>query len=261
MKIDHWNAQHYHDSSDMQYRIAHDILADETFHQNDTVLDIGCGSGKITVDIASLVKQGQVVGIDLSEQMITFANKQYKHIENLSFAQGDILDLQLKSEFTKVTTFNMLQWVSDFNLAFKRIYHCLKSNGRFIGGYFLKCYPIWDPVDELITQVHWQPYFKDYDAGFYQNERDYCQSALEQAGFDSSSVIEINKDYFFKDRAHFISHSKNWLPHLSRLPNDKIDRFLSELADSVIKQGYMNNKGNIIVSGNYITFKAIRSTT
>ncbi|ALB22871.1 hypothetical protein Psal006b_01519 [Piscirickettsia salmonis] len=35
MSIDHWDAEHYHQSSDMQYHIALDILADEHFNTDD----------------------------------------------------------------------------------------------------------------------------------------------------------------------------------------------------------------------------------
>ncbi|QGP54504.1 Trans-aconitate 2-methyltransferase [Piscirickettsia salmonis] len=255
MSIDHWNAKHYHQSSDMQYHIALDILADEHFNAEDTILDIGCGSGRVTADIATLVPQNQVTGVDLSENMIAFAKQQYKVIKNLNFITGDVLNLQLDSKLTKIFTFSMLQWVTDFHQAFSQVYLNLKSQGRFVGGYFLKCPQIWDFLDELITTPSWRKYFENYDSGFYQHEKEYCQSALKQAGFQPQ-IIELSKDFIFKDKESAINHTKNWLPHLSRLPKDKVDYFLSELANLIMNKSRVNDKGYIITNCGYIIFHA-----
>ncbi|KAI0109874.1 UbiE family methyltransferase [Daldinia grandis] len=55
---------------------------------NYTILDVGCGPGSITADLAALVPNGRVVGVDLSPEIVAQANEQYQ-AANLSFQVGD----------------------------------------------------------------------------------------------------------------------------------------------------------------------------
>ena len=50
------------------------------------VLDVGCGSGAITKDIATIIgPEGVVTGIDISEELIGIAKEKYASIKNISF--------------------------------------------------------------------------------------------------------------------------------------------------------------------------------
>lgn len=64
------------------------------FKQQDTVLDIGCGTGDLLIQASAKIKQG--VGIDLDQPMIDFANKQCQtsQISNLHFKCVDALSFQ-----------------------------------------------------------------------------------------------------------------------------------------------------------------------
>ena len=56
------------------------------------VIDIGCGSGTITLDVAEAVRPGQVIGIDPNEERIDLAREwltQHPYINNVSFQLGD----------------------------------------------------------------------------------------------------------------------------------------------------------------------------
>lgn len=58
---------------------------------NESVLDVGCGDGKITADFAAALPKGRVVGVDSSAQMIDYATRTYADTQypNLSFACND----------------------------------------------------------------------------------------------------------------------------------------------------------------------------
>src|SRR5664279_6105553 len=57
------------------------------------VLDVGCGPGTITVDIAGRVAPGRVLGIDPSADVIAAARESASGVENLGFATGDVYAL------------------------------------------------------------------------------------------------------------------------------------------------------------------------
>lgn len=62
------------------------------------VLDLCTGTGDIAIYIASIVKDGLVIGADFSEKMLEIARKKGEGIENLAFVQADALDLPFKDE-------------------------------------------------------------------------------------------------------------------------------------------------------------------
>ena len=58
-----------------------------------TLLDVGCGPGNITMDLAALVAPGRVVGIDAAADAIDAANQVNTQPEQVSFAIGDVYAL------------------------------------------------------------------------------------------------------------------------------------------------------------------------
>jgi ubiquinone/menaquinone biosynthesis C-methylase UbiE len=58
------------------------------------ILDVGCGSGFVTRDIARLTK-GTVIAIDGSISLLTFAHKILKEYTNVAFCMGDAQQLTL----------------------------------------------------------------------------------------------------------------------------------------------------------------------
>ena len=68
--MDHWNPKDYHKNSSEQQKWGLELLNKIAFSGNERVLDIGCGDGKLTMEIANRVRHGSVLGIDKSEDMI-----------------------------------------------------------------------------------------------------------------------------------------------------------------------------------------------
>lgn len=71
----HWDPSDYEKNSSAQERAAESVLSGLKLRGDESILDIGCGDGKVTAKIAALVPQGKVTGIDSSPEMIDFARK------------------------------------------------------------------------------------------------------------------------------------------------------------------------------------------
>ncbi len=104
--------QDYQKNSGLQWEWATESLRNFVFAPEDKVLDVGCGDGKITALIAHQLSSGLVMGMDISEKMIAHAS-QHCQGENLTFFQGNAIDIPYREEFDKVISFCTLHWVLD----------------------------------------------------------------------------------------------------------------------------------------------------
>src|SRR5260370_42657835 len=56
----------------------------------DNVLDVGCGAGWLSRQLAKLVPEGRVVGMDISDEMIRHARRSSVDFDNLMFVAGEV---------------------------------------------------------------------------------------------------------------------------------------------------------------------------
>ena len=100
---------------------------------SDIVLDYGCATGTIALDIAGQVKE--VHGIDLSSKMIETAKNKAaeRKIENVDFSQSTIFDERLHREsFDVVLALNILHFFEDTQQVTQRINYLLKPGGVLV---------------------------------------------------------------------------------------------------------------------------------
>ena len=99
----------------------------------DTVLDFGCGSGILTIQLSNLVKE--IHALDISSKNIEAAEQRTtgNKIENISYTQTTIFDVRYKKEtFDVILAFNVLHLLEDTPKVVRRINELLKPSGLFI---------------------------------------------------------------------------------------------------------------------------------
>ncbi|WP_369902558.1 class I SAM-dependent methyltransferase [Bacillus manliponensis] len=99
------------------------------------ILDVACGTGNVTLP---LVQEGyDVVGVDLSEEMLTVAQQKLGEKGHMiPFYQQDMRELDVPGEFDCVAIFcdslNYLLQEDDIKETFRRVYHHLHTDGLFL---------------------------------------------------------------------------------------------------------------------------------
>ncbi len=125
----HWN-ESYHNNSDFQNQLGRKIIDDLEFKGAEKVLDVGCGTGRISHYCAQRLATGSVLGIDSSQDMINFAQTEYLDSKNLSFVSTDVTKMDHENEFDIIYSLFCLHWVKEQKQAIQNIYHALKPGGK-----------------------------------------------------------------------------------------------------------------------------------
>jgi SAM-dependent methyltransferase len=95
-----------------------------------SVLDVGCGSGAITREIARAVgPTGNVVGVDVSQHLLAQAAAGAVGLPNLAFEVGDVFRLPYRDAFDVVTAARVLQWLAEPAAALRSMLTAVKPGG------------------------------------------------------------------------------------------------------------------------------------
>lgn len=95
-----------------------------------TVLDVGCGPGTITIDLAARVRPGAVIGLDRAEDVIDAARADAPHDVAVSFTTGDVYALDFEDDsFDVVHAHQVLQHLSDPVAALRELRRVCRPDG------------------------------------------------------------------------------------------------------------------------------------
>ncbi len=123
-----WDAASYDRISDPQYAWALEVLERLPLAGDETVLDAGCGSGRVTALVIERVPRGRVIGVDASESMIEHARTVLGGRAFLIV--GDLADLSLDEPVDAIFSNAVLHWVPDHEAVFRRFARVLRAGGR-----------------------------------------------------------------------------------------------------------------------------------
>lgn len=129
---EHWaaNAERY---AKVGRRLGERFLDEAAISPTDRVLDVGCGTGETTRDAARLAKDGSVVGVDLSSQMLSYAREAAHRdgLDNVTFVQADaqVHAFGPASFDVAISSFGVM-FFNDPKAAFRNIRGALRPGGR-----------------------------------------------------------------------------------------------------------------------------------
>lgn len=220
----YWDPILYNANSEPQLKWSIAMLEKYQFKGNESVLDVGCGNGRVTALIASKVKNGEVIGIDLSQDMVHFANQAYNDLPNVFFQQGNAADFNLPYQFDLITCFNVLHWIYQQEQALTCIYHHLKPQGTALLhlGRPIRDQGIVEGLAYAIDEPRFSQYFVDFVEGpymSYMTMEDY-QWILEHIGFQVLECQEKEIITELESHEKFALWVQAVLVHGSRLPSE-----------------------------------------
>lgn len=237
--MDHWNPKDYHKNSSEQQKWGLELLNKIAFSGNERVLDIGCGDGKLTMEIANRVRHGSVLGIDKSEDMVRFASEFFRPeaLPNLRFTLLDACDLNFSQEFDIVFSNAALHWISDHLSLLQGIKKSLKYGGKVIAqmGGKGNASGILKVLDTMMADERWSDFFTGFPAPYtFYNDREYSM-LLTSAGLKVKRTDLIPKQMIHIGREGLAGWIRTtWLPYIRRVPENLKTHFIDEIVDAYL---------------------------
>ena len=164
------------------------------------IIDIGCGCGATTLEIAKKITQGEILGVDISEPMLDKATETAKEmsLSNISFEVKDVqVDVMPQNYFDiAFSRFGVMFFEDPFE-AFKNIHSSLKEDG-------LLSFVCWqnaslNPWHSLSIQVIKE--FLDLPAPapkspgpFAFEDKTYLEDILRESGFKGLEILDNQED-------------------------------------------------------------------
>lgn len=263
MKQYKWDASEYEKYSSGQKKWADELLNKLNPESNMSVLDIGCGDGRITAEIAKRVPDGFVIGIDSSESMVMLAAEKYPPslYRNLSFEVMDAKNLTFINQFDIVFSNATLHWVDDHSRVLKNINKSLKPGGRVLiqtGGKG-NAAAAFEILDEMTSISEWQPYLKEIKFPYnFLTVEDY-KNLLPEAGFESIRIEMLKKDMVHDGLDGFMGFIRTtWLPFTLSIPEEKREQFITDAARLYVKHYPADKEGKVHIGMVRLEAEAIK---
>jgi trans-aconitate methyltransferase len=259
-----WNPDDYAKHSSVQQKWAREVISKLQLDGDEAVLDIGCGDGKITAEIASHLSRGNVLGVDSSSEMIEFALNNFPQVRypNLSFQVVDARRLPFKEQFDLVFSNAALHWIKDHKHLVLGIKSSLKPNGRMLlqmGGKG-NAESMIAILETVIAEKEWEEYFSGFEFpyGFYSPVM--YNRWLKEASLNPIRLELIPKDMSYSNEDGFAGWIRtSWLPYTNRVPVHLREKFIAQIVERYMKIYPSDSEGYIHVSMIRLEVEAINN--
>jgi trans-aconitate methyltransferase len=245
-----WNAMDYAKNSSEQQKWARELITKLHFRGDERVLDLGCGDGKVSAEIAGQLPHGKVLGVDLSQAMIDFATRTFA-LANLSFAQADARAMRLEREFNVVFSNAVLHWVYDHVPVLQGICRALRPGGRILlqmGGRG-NAANVLAAVNEVTHETRWSSCFEGFNFRYgFHGPEEYTRW-LTDAGLQPQRVELIPKDMTHPTVERFAGWFRTtWLPWLECVPQAQREPFIAAVVERYLAAHPADGAGRIHVA-------------
>jgi trans-aconitate methyltransferase len=256
--MDKWDPADYYKHSYPQYAFALGLVERLRLVGSERILDIGCGDGKVTAELAARVPHGSVLGTDNSAEMILFAQNMFPRsvYPNLSFRYEDAVNLTFNQEFDVIVAFASLHWTADIAKVLQGIRSSLAPAGRFAAQLMAKRLttkersgsPLHQARREVMARPAWRAYFRGFKKQGTVYSADEYKRLLRDAGFTPYRVEFVMEDVTHPGIDALKGCARaTWHRYTSRIPAEHRDAFLDEVVQRFIEQYPPDRGGQIHV--------------
>ena len=238
MQVRDWDGASYDRISAPQEALGRAVLERMELRGDETVLDAGCGSGRVTEALLERLPRGRVIAVDASPSMIEQARLRLG--SRVEVRQMDLLELELAEPVDAILSTATFHWVLDHDALFRRLHAVLRQGGQLVaqcGGE--------GNIDQLrgvakavIEREPYAEHFRDWRSPWYYPAPEPTRENLLAAGFTAAECWLQPAPQYPEQPREFLA-KVIFGPHVQQLPEDLRDPFLDAVLDEVGESAIM----------------------
>jgi len=237
-----WNAQAYDRLANPMQSWGEAILGRMDLRGDETALDLGCGSGRLTEHLLRRLPQGRVIAVDRSANMLAAAREHLEpkfagHVEYLQRSL-ELIDLDGVADLAFSNA--ALHWVRDHRALFAAIYRALKPGGWLVAqcGGGPNILRVRQRAQVLMDAEPLRPYFEGWPGPWEFASPEVFRERLATAGFINieTSMFDVPVVQTTFDRCRDYLENVILGTHLDRIPKPELRaQFLDRLAEQFVQ--------------------------
>src|SRR5215469_3511747 len=181
-----WDAHSYDRVSTVSDPLIEEVLARLQLRGDETVLDAGCGTGRITAWLLERLPHGRVVAVDLDPQMVSLARQRLP--AGTTVIESGLLDLSLPERVDVIFSTATFHWVLDQDELFARLATLLRPGGRLVAqcGGAGAVQGVIQAADAVAREPRWQDHLAAFTPNWYFATPAETEQRLTRSGFSET---------------------------------------------------------------------------
>jgi trans-aconitate 2-methyltransferase len=233
-EVREWDGQSYDRISGPMQALGQAVLDRLELRGDETVLDAGCGSGRVTEALIARLPRGHAIGVDVSASMVTAARERLG--VDADIRRADLLELEreLEEPVDAILSTATFHWVADHAALFRALHGVLRPGGRLVAqcggeGNITK---LRGRAGVVMAREPYAEHFRDFQPPWnYANPAD-TRSRLLAAGFALAECWLTSAPTEPEHAREFLSTIVLG-PHVQHLPESLREPFMDAVMDEL----------------------------
>jgi trans-aconitate 2-methyltransferase len=223
-----WSGESYDRVSGPQKAFGEAVLERLALEGSETVLDAGCGSGRVTELLLERLPRGRVIAVDASESMVAAARRRLG--SRVRVEQQDLLDLDVGERVDAVLSTATFHWIADHGRLFARLRDAIRSGGRLVAqcGGAGNITGLRARAWEVLDRPRYAAHFAGWRDPWNYADAEPTRALLLAAGF-SEARCWLQDAPVVPDQPREFLRTVILGPHVQRLPEELREPFLDDV--------------------------------
>jgi trans-aconitate 2-methyltransferase len=222
-----WDGQSYDRISGPMEALGREVLGRLQLRGDESVLDAGCGSGRITQALIERLPRGRVIAVDASQSMVDAARER---LPGADVRVVDLLELQLQAPVDVILSTATFHWIADHERLFARLHRALRPGGRLLAqcGGRGNIDVLRGHAREVLAREPYAEHFVGWQSPWNYAGPKETEQRLLAAGFSSAEC-------WLQPAPQQSEHQREFLstivlgPHVQQLPEELREPFMDDV--------------------------------
>jgi trans-aconitate 2-methyltransferase len=235
MPVREWDGASYDRVSGTMEALGLEVLERLELRGDETVLDAGCGSGRITQALIERLPRGRVIAVDESASMVDAARRRLDGsaaggAARVDLRVADLLDLELEQPVDAILSTATFHWIADHERLFARLHAVLRPGGHLVAqcGGEGNIDVLRGTANEVLANEPYAEHFVDWRAPWNYAAAGETQARLLAVGFASAECWLKPAPRQPEDPREFLATIVLG-PHVQQLPAELRERFMDDV--------------------------------